>query len=143
VSVRVELPIPATDAIGDAWSLTLLADGQYTVDLSTAATDPNGLRPAFAPTGTQPAFDATKSPGHPPGIDLLYSGSALVARSSNRSWTPSPRGPQAGPWRPSRRSIANFANLTIDHVVRGCDPFSPTKRAGNGACVMFTIARLV
>jgi hypothetical protein len=60
VSVRVELPIPATDATGDAWSLTLSTDGPHTVDLSTAAPDPNGLRPAFVPTGTQPAFDATQ-----------------------------------------------------------------------------------
>ena len=58
--MRRRVDSAATDAIGDAWSLTLLADGQYTVDLSSAATDPNGLRPAFAPTGTQPAFDATK-----------------------------------------------------------------------------------
>jgi hypothetical protein len=60
VSMRVELPIPATDANGDAWSLTLSTDGSYTVDLSTAVADPNGLRPAFVPTGTQPAFDPTK-----------------------------------------------------------------------------------
>jgi hypothetical protein len=59
-SMRVELPIPATDASGDAWSLTILADGTYTVDLSTASSDPYGLRPAFAPTGTQPPFDATQ-----------------------------------------------------------------------------------
>jgi hypothetical protein len=59
-SVRVELPIPATDATGDAWSFTILADGAYTVDLSTAPGDPHGLRPAFAPTGTQPPFDATQ-----------------------------------------------------------------------------------
>ena len=59
-SVRVELPIPATDATGDAWSLTILADGAYTVDLSTAVGDPRGLRPAFTPTGAQPPFDATQ-----------------------------------------------------------------------------------
>lgn len=58
--IRVELPIPATDATGDAWSLTITADGSYTVDLSTAAGDPYGLRPAFAPRGTQPPFDATQ-----------------------------------------------------------------------------------
>jgi len=59
-SVRVELPIPATDTSGDAWSLTASADGAYTVDLSTATGDLHGLKPAFTPTGTQPAFDATK-----------------------------------------------------------------------------------
>jgi hypothetical protein len=58
--LRVELPIPATDATGDAWSFTITTDGTYTVDLSTAAGDPHGLRPAFAPTGTQPPFDATQ-----------------------------------------------------------------------------------
>jgi hypothetical protein len=59
-TVRVELPIPATDATSDAWSLTLAVDGSYTVDLSTATTDPHHLTPAFAPTGTQPAFDASQ-----------------------------------------------------------------------------------
>jgi hypothetical protein len=61
-SVRVELNIPATDANGDAWSLTAMTDGAYTVDLSTAVGDLHGLKPAFTPPmgTTQPAFDATK-----------------------------------------------------------------------------------
>ncbi len=61
-SVRVELPIPATDGNGDAWSYTASTDGPYTVDLSTTAGDLHGLKPAFTPPmgTTQPAFDATK-----------------------------------------------------------------------------------
>jgi hypothetical protein len=59
-SVRVELPIPATDSSGDAWALTVMADGAYTVDLTTAAGNTHALKPSFTPTGTQPAFDATK-----------------------------------------------------------------------------------
>jgi hypothetical protein len=59
-SVRVELPIPATDSSGDAWSLTVMTNGSYTVDLTTSASDPHSLKPSFTPTGTQPAFDATK-----------------------------------------------------------------------------------
>jgi hypothetical protein len=59
-SVRVELPIPATDSSGDAWSLTVMTNGAYTVDLTTSASDPHSLKPSFTPTGTQPAFDATK-----------------------------------------------------------------------------------
>ena len=34
-SVRVELPIPATDAAGDSWSITAVANGDYTADLTT------------------------------------------------------------------------------------------------------------
>jgi hypothetical protein len=59
-SVRVELPIPATDGSGDAWSVSVATDGPHTVDLTTAASDTHHLSPAFTPTGTQPAFDATK-----------------------------------------------------------------------------------
>ena len=59
-SVRVELPIPATDASGDAWAMTVNSDGAYTLDLTTAASDPHPLKPSFTSTGTQPAFDATK-----------------------------------------------------------------------------------
>ncbi len=60
-SVRVELPIPATDASGsDSWSSTVMANGSYTVDLTSSASDTHGLKPAFTPTGTQPPFDATK-----------------------------------------------------------------------------------
>ncbi|HEX4449040.1 MAG TPA: hypothetical protein VH044_20005 [Polyangiaceae bacterium] len=59
-SVRVELPIPATDPSGDSWSRTISSDGDYTMDLSTATGDANGLKPSFAMTGTQPAFDATQ-----------------------------------------------------------------------------------
>jgi hypothetical protein len=59
-SVRVELPIPATDPSGDSWAFTVMKDGSYTIDLSTAAGDTHGLKPSFTPTGMQPAFDATK-----------------------------------------------------------------------------------
>jgi hypothetical protein len=61
-SVRVELPIPATDPTGDAWALTVMSDGAYTVDLSTAAGDLHALKPSFTPPmgTTEPAFDATK-----------------------------------------------------------------------------------
>jgi hypothetical protein len=60
-SVRVELPIPATDAAGaDSWAQTVTTDGAYRVDLSTAAGDTHGLKPAFTSTMTQPPFDATK-----------------------------------------------------------------------------------
>jgi hypothetical protein len=58
-SVRVELPIPATAASGDAWSITALADGDYIADLTTVASDPHPLKPSFTSTGTQPPFDAT------------------------------------------------------------------------------------
>jgi hypothetical protein len=61
VSIRVELPIPATDSTGDAWSKTVTADGDYTLDLTTATSDPNPLSSSFAlPSGTPPPFDATK-----------------------------------------------------------------------------------
>ncbi len=60
-AVRVEIPIPATDASGDAWSITAAADGDYTFDLNTLASDAHSLKPSFTPpAGTkQPAFDAT------------------------------------------------------------------------------------
>jgi hypothetical protein len=60
-AVRVEIPIPATDASGDAWSITAAADGDYTFDLNTMASDAHSLKPSFTPPAgtTQPAFDAT------------------------------------------------------------------------------------
>lgn len=58
-AVRVELPIPATAASGDAWSITAMTDGDYVTDLTTVSGDPHKLSPSFTPTGTQPAFDAT------------------------------------------------------------------------------------
>ncbi len=60
-SVRVEFPIPATDASGDAWSITAATDGDYTADLTTMASDSHALMPSFAPAAgaTQPPFDAT------------------------------------------------------------------------------------
>jgi hypothetical protein len=58
-SVRVELPIPATAASGDAWSITASTDGDYIADLTTATSDAHALKPSFTATGTQPAFDAT------------------------------------------------------------------------------------
>ncbi len=60
-AVRVELPIPATDTSGDAWSITAATDGDYTADLTTAASDAHPLMPSFTPAAgtTQPAFDAT------------------------------------------------------------------------------------
>jgi hypothetical protein len=60
-SVRIELPIPATDPTGDSWSVTAMADGPVTVDLTTASGDLHRLTPSFTPAAgtTQPAFDAT------------------------------------------------------------------------------------
>jgi hypothetical protein len=58
-SVRVELPIPATAASGDAWSITAMTDGDYIADLTTATSDPHALKPSFTSTGTQPPFDPT------------------------------------------------------------------------------------
>jgi hypothetical protein len=58
-SVRVELPIPATDPTSNSWSITAATDGDYTADLTTAASDPHALKPSFASTGVQPPFDAT------------------------------------------------------------------------------------
>ena len=58
-SVRVELPIPATAASGDAWSIKALVDKPYTMDLTTMTSDPNALTASFTATGTQPPFDAT------------------------------------------------------------------------------------
>jgi hypothetical protein len=58
--IRIELDIPATDTSGDAWSMTAMADGDYTVDLTSSASDPHPLKPSFSSTTAQPAFDATK-----------------------------------------------------------------------------------
>jgi hypothetical protein len=60
-AVRVELPIPATDAAGsDSYAKTVSADGQVTLDLATVKSgDTNGLTPAFTATGTEPAWDPT------------------------------------------------------------------------------------
>jgi hypothetical protein len=60
-AVRVEIPIPATDASGDAWSITASTDGDYIADLNTMASDPHSLKPSFTPPAgtTQPPFDAT------------------------------------------------------------------------------------
>jgi hypothetical protein len=59
-TVRVELPEPATDKTGDAWSYTLTAAGAVTVQLASG-TGAGELSPSFTPpTGTtQPAFDPT------------------------------------------------------------------------------------
>jgi hypothetical protein len=60
-TLRVELPIPATDKSGDAWAISASADGAYTVDLTTASGDLHALKPSFTPAmgTTEPAFDAT------------------------------------------------------------------------------------
>ena len=58
--VRVELPTPDTDPSGDSWSRTITADGDYTMDLNTTATDPNSLKASFSMTAMQPAFDPNK-----------------------------------------------------------------------------------
>ncbi len=60
-SVRVELPIPATAASGDAWSITAPADNDYVMDLTTMTSDKHPLTVSFPvpATGTQPPFDAT------------------------------------------------------------------------------------
>jgi hypothetical protein len=57
VSVNVELPIPATDPSGDAWSTAATTDGDYTVSLTTSGAQ--GLKPSFT-MAMEPAFDPTQ-----------------------------------------------------------------------------------
>jgi hypothetical protein len=60
-TVRVELQEPATDTSGDAWSYTVTANGQVTVNLKSG-TGAGDLSPAFTPPmgTTEPPFDPTK-----------------------------------------------------------------------------------
>jgi hypothetical protein len=66
--IRVEFPIMATDASGDSYALpatVVKADGDYTADMTTTATDPHPLSPSFTlSTGTEPPFD-------PDGIESI------------------------------------------------------------------------
>ena len=59
-TVRVELPEPATDATGDAWSYTLTTAGAVTINLQSG-TGNGDLSPSFTPAmgTTQPPFDPT------------------------------------------------------------------------------------
>jgi hypothetical protein len=58
--IRVEFPTTDTNTVGkDAYSITVVADGDCTADLTTDAGDAHRLTPAFVPNGfTEPAFMA-------------------------------------------------------------------------------------
>jgi hypothetical protein len=58
--IRVEFPEMATNASGDAWSVTATSGKMsYVADFTAAMGTANALKPSFTSTTTQPAFDPT------------------------------------------------------------------------------------